>query len=63
MILFGFLPPIHSFTGKLLDKNWIGFVDKALHQKNNLNVTVHTRRDCTHRESAHTKKLWRALLI
>lgn len=45
------LPPIHSFIGKLLDKNWVGFVDKAFHQKNNLSVTVHTHRDGTHKET------------
>lgn len=31
-----FFPPRHSFIGKTLDKNWVGFVDKTFDQKNNL---------------------------
>lgn len=44
-------PPRRSFIGKPLDNNWVGFVDKAFDQKNNLSVTVNTYRDGTHKET------------
>lgn len=46
--------PTHSFDGKLLNKNWVGFADQVFPQQCSLDVAVQTCREGTH-------SLWRAL--
>lgn len=52
------IPPRHSFTGKLLGKIGLNALWTRHFARKIIWVSL-----CTHTETAHTKTLWRALLI